>query len=317
MSSAQNHLTPQSAFPKLEIVNGVHSGVQMELDDDEYLVGMDASSDIVLRDNGVSPRHAKLRLEGRDARIEALGGDVEVGGRQVANGHGCCVRMPVTITIGDAVLRLLPGQAPQSALARLTSAMNRLGDHPVKLAGGVIACAIAVVAASHAMQGQTIQTPIADTARLDQTSPEQRNVGQAGPGSSASANQAAADELTAKLKEAGISSITVSANDGRLLAEGRLSDQQAAAWSSIQRWFDSKYAQSTVLVPNVAIGPLTGPAPVRLQAVFFGQRPYIIADNGSRYYEGAVLESGWIIQRIEDDRMILGRDNETLALTYR
>ena len=260
----------------------------------------------------------RFRIDGGEAKVEAIGGDVAVGNTEVAIGHGCRARMPVMISIGDASLRLSPGSAARRPLGGLASAAERMANHPAKLAGAVIVCALAVVAASHGMQKQPVQVPLADTARLDPSPPEDHDAARPGAaGSASSIAQTASEELALKLKEAGIGTIRTSASDGRVVADGRLSEKEAAGWSSIQRWFDTKYAASTPLIANVAIGPLAGPAPVRLQAVWFGERPYIIADNGSHYYEGAVLESGWTIQRIGEDRVVLSRDTETLALTYR
>lgn len=316
MSDTTHQLGSQARFPQLEITGGLHHGVRMALEDDEYLVGLNAESDIVLRDDGVVPRHALLRIEGADARIEALGADVTVGTMKLAMGHGCRVRMPVTVVIGSASLQLQPGRGGQGGFAGLRSTMGRMTDHPAKLAGGVIAGALVLVAASHGMQPRTA-TPVAEST-LDQSFSEDRNAVQLNTAeASPSVAKAASEELAGKLKESGLNSIRVNAIDGRVAVDGRLSEQQAPAWGSIQRWFDTKYASTTVLTANVAIGPLAGPAPVRLQAVWFGQRPYIIADNGSRYYEGAVLESGWTVQRIAEDRVILARESETLALTYR
>jgi hypothetical protein len=309
-----SELKLQPAFPQLDITSGLHHGVHMALEESEYLIGLNAESDIVLRDDGVMPRHARLRIEGREARIEAIGGDVVVDGMTVATGHGCRAKLPATIAIGSANLRLSP---PSGAPNGVGTVMGRIAENPTWLAGGVIACALAVVVASNGIQQSASVAPVADTAKVDQSFSEERTAAQYddAPAPTASA-QAASEELAAKLKEAGLGTLRATITDGRVLVEGRLTEQQASAWSSVQRWFDGRYSQNTVLVSNVAIGPLAGPAPVRLQAVWFGQRPYIIADNGSHYYEGAVLESGWTVQRIGEDRVVLSRDQETLALTY-
>jgi hypothetical protein len=315
MSGTKNALSPQSDTPHLEIVEGLHHGVRVALEDSEYLVGLNAECDIVLRDDGVLAHHALLRIDGSDARIEAVGGDVTVGSLKVATGQGCRVRLPAVVTIGGAKLQLLPAR-PQGALAALTATMR---NQPAKVAGGVLVCALAVAVVAKGMRGPEPATaPIADTSMLEQNFSETRNAGTSAPASlSPAAAKTAAEELNGKLKEAGITTLKVSASDERVAVSGRLSEQQAPGWADIQRWFDGKFAATTIMTANVAIGPMEGPAPVRLQAVWFGQRPYIIADNGSRYYEGAVLDSGWIVQRIADDRVILNKDTETLALTYR
>jgi hypothetical protein len=56
---------------------------------------------------------------------------------------------------------------------------------------------------------------------------------------------------------------------------------------------------------------------VNVQAVWFGERPYIITAEGNRYYKGASLDNGWTIKDIADGRILLSKDGETLALVYR
>lgn len=316
MSGARNELSPQAALPQLEITDGLHHGVRMALEQDEYSIGLSTECDIVLRDEGVRGHHAVLRIEGGEVRVEAVGGDVTVGKLKVATGQGCRARLPVAVAIGGATLQLRPAPGSTGALAAIAS-MNQ----PTKLAGGVLLCALAAVVATNGMSHPDPSAgPIAEASTLEQNFSETQDaapVGAAAPAvSTAGAAKTAAEELSGKLKEAGIGTLNVNADDERIVVEGRLSDQQASAWTGVQRWFDAKFG-TTVLTANVAVGALAGPAPVRLQAIWFGQRPYIITDNGSRYYEGAMLDSGWIVQRIAEDRVILQKETETLALTYR
>ena len=37
-----------------------------------------------------------------------------------------------------------------------------------------------------------------------------------------------------------------------------------------------------------------------MQAVWFGERPYIITAEGNRYYKDAFLDNGWTIKDIAD-----------------
>jgi hypothetical protein len=311
MHSTNTQLSPQSVFPQLDIVDGLHHGVHLALEDAEYSVGANAESDIVLRDEGVLPNHLKLRLEGSELRVEATGGDVVVGKVKVAAGHGCRVKLPAKLAIGKAVLRIAPG----AGAARPGLSLK----HPAGIAGGILTCAVAGLFISNSMKVAELDwNPVAATNVVEQNFSEGRDAGRLNATAlSPAAAESAVSELNAKFQEAGISTIRLNSSEGRVSAEGRLSEEQSAQWASIQRWFDAKYGSSAVLTANVAIGPIAGPAPVRLQAVWFGQRPYIIAENGSRYYEGAILESGWVIQRIAEDRVVLSKESETLALTYR
>jgi hypothetical protein len=114
-----------------------------------------------------------------------------------------------------------------------------------------------------------------------------------------------------------INSLKVSASDKRVQVVGNLAKRDAPAWISAQQWFDETYSGRVVLTANVAIGENQNVPPLRLQAIWFGERPYILTDEGARFYEGARLESGWMVQRIAEDRIVLERDGESLALTYR
>jgi hypothetical protein len=320
MSGTRNELSSQAALPQLEIVEGLHHGVRFALEDNEYVVGLNAECDIVLRDDGVLPHHAILHIEGAEARIDAVGGDVMVGNTKVAKGNGCRVRLPAKVAIGNATLQLAPPQGAHGAFGGIASIMSQ----PTKVAGGVIVCAVAVIVAARGLpHPEPSAAPIMEASAVDQSFSETHN---AAPVTAAPMNvpqispettKVAADELAEKIREAGIGTLNVTSTDERIAVEGRLNDQQSPSWSSIQRWFDGKYAGAAVLTANVAIGPMAGPAPIRFQAISLGKRPYVIADNGSRYYEGAILESGWIVQRIAEDRVILKKDAESLTLSYR
>ncbi|MGF1619753.1 MAG: FHA domain-containing protein [Rhodomicrobiaceae bacterium] len=319
MYSTNTQLTPQPSFPHLDIVEGLHHGVNLVLEEAEYLVGANVEADIVLRDEGVLPNHAKLFLGKSELSVEATGGDVVIGQTRIAIGHGSRIRLPAKLTIGKAVLQIAPGAGGGRSPIDPRAIVDHAAQHPVTVASAALACAAAALFVSQAMRGaETDWSPVIAADLADKAFSETRNVGPLNAAAlSHSSTESAVAELGEKLKEAGINTIRLNAGDGRVSAEGRLGDEQAADWTSVQRWFDTKYGSSAVLTTNVAIGPLSGPAPVRMQAVWFGQRSYIIAENGSRYYEGAILESGWIVQQIAENRVLLRKADETLALTYR
>ena len=41
----------------------------------------------------------------------------------------------------------------------------------------------------------------------------------------------------------------------------------------------------------------------------------ILGERGERLYPGAALADGWVLQRIESDRLILARQGRTFELT--
>jgi hypothetical protein len=127
----------------------------------------------------------------------------------------------------------------------------------------------------------------------------------------------AASQLIAKLKTMNIGSLKVTAGDRRVVVAGSLAKSEATSWTATQQWFDESYGGRVVLTANVAIGESKSAPSLRLQAIWFGARPYVITEEGAHFYEGALLDNGWVLQRIAEDRIVLEREGESLALTYR
>jgi Inner membrane component of T3SS, periplasmic domain/Inner membrane component of T3SS, cytoplasmic domain len=141
-----------------------------------------------------------------------------------------------------------------------------------------------------------------------------------GPASNGPAVNAedAGRKLTERLEASGISSLRVGAAGGQVTVTGSITKQQAGAWTEVQQWFDAAYRGRLVLVANVTPAEAKKPPPVmNVQAVWFGERPYVITTEGNRYYKGAFLDNGWVIKDIVDGRILLAKDGETLALVYR
>ena len=125
-------------------------------------------------------------------------------------------------------------------------------------------------------------------------------------------------KLTERLEASGLSGLRVGAAGGQVTVTGSITKQQNGAWTEVQQWFDAAYRGRLVLVANVTSTEVKKPAPVmNVQAVWFGERPYIITTQGNRYYKGAFLDNGWMIKDIVDGRILLAKDGETLALVYR
>jgi type III secretion system (T3SS) inner membrane Yop/CscD-like protein/type III secretion system (T3SS) inner membrane Yop/YscD-like protein len=125
-------------------------------------------------------------------------------------------------------------------------------------------------------------------------------------------------KLTERLMASGLLGLRVTTAGGQVVVNGSITKQQVGAWTEAQQWFDGAYRGRLVLVANVSPTEAKKPAPVlNVQAVWFGERPYVITTEGNRYYKGAFLDNGWMIKDIVDGRILLAKDGETLALVYR
>ena len=304
------------AWLKLEVLAGVHRGATLTFDKAaDYRIGSSPRADIVLRDQGVAGEHAVLRIESAAVRIDATGGEVSVERKSIPLGHGCRVRLPVELALGEARLLLSRPGDPVLGDARhfLAQARKSLADKPIAIASAAICLAVVVtaVAVDRPRAGRAVRVNAAE-AKTDA-------IGAHGPAASRKAlatAQQAASELDARLRAANIRTLQVNAVGGRLVVSGKLIKQQVLAWAAIRQWFDQTYGGGFVLTANVTDDDSPAMPTLQLQAIWYGDRPYIITTHGERYYQGAVLDNGWIVRQIGEDHLLLAKAGETVVLNY-
>lgn len=301
-SGATNLVPDKPAM--LAVTRGFHNGASLELTEPSYVIGSDGGSDIVLRDPGIAALHARLHRKGNLVEIEAIGGDLELdGGETIRKGQGCRRRLPLGISLGDAQLRLT---GPEPIMSRWS-----LSQRPL-LAGGVLVAA--VFAISIAANGLSIAKTDDKPARLALADGE---VTGSVPGNGADAEHLAAAqaELTARLAQSGLETVAVGRLSERLVVSGTIPNAQSGKWTEVRSWFDQKFGQ-VPLVSNIAVGDATQPPRLTLQAIWYGERPYVIAGDGTRYHEGAFTNDGWTIKEIGQTALVLTKGGATVALKY-
>ncbi|MFC3282187.1 SctD/MshK family protein [Litchfieldella rifensis] len=107
MSSLSSFVLPVTeVFSTLEVMSGFHRGVVVPLEQPVCRIGSSPQSDVMLSDDDITAEHVTLRFHARMVAIEAVGGDVEVGGKYLKQGTGWRTNLPVTITIGNVRLQL-------------------------------------------------------------------------------------------------------------------------------------------------------------------------------------------------------------------
>ncbi len=315
-NAKQQPLIPSDPQAQLnfEVLAGVHRGATVTLHKvADYRIGCSPQADIVLRDLGVAPEHAVLRIESAAVRIDATGGEVFIEQKSIPLGHGCRLRLPAELALGEARLRLSrSGAYPVLRDGRhlLIQASRSLADKPIAIASAAICLAVVVTAFA-------VERP-----RAVQMNGAQAETGASaaqGPRANSKASgtaQQAVRELDARLRAAKIHTLQVNAIDGRLVVSGKLIKQQDLEWAAIRQWFDRTYGGGIVLSANVTANERPAMPTLQLQAIWYGDRPYIITTHGERYYQGAVLDNGWIVRQIGEDHLLLAKAGETVVLNY-
>ncbi len=287
----------------LAVTRGFHSGATLELTEPSYGIGSDSGSDIVLRDPGIASLHARLHRRGGHVEIEAIGGDLELSsGETIRKGQGCRRRLPLGISLGDAQVQLT---GPEPVMSRWS-----LSQRPL-LAGCVLIAA--VFAISIAANGLSIAKTDDKPAGLAAEGEVTGSI----PASGADVEHlvAAQAELTARLAQSGLQTVAVGRSAERLVVSGTIPNAQSGAWTEVRTWFDQKFGQ-VPLVSNIAVGDAAQPPRLTLQAIWYGERPYVIAGDGTRYHEGAFTNDGWTIKEIGQTALVLTKGGATVALKY-
>lgn len=296
LSGAEDH-----HMSTLNVLEGVHQGVSLPLDMAACSIGAGQQSDLVLGDAGVAELHVTLRLSARHVAVEALGGDVSVisGGREtrVGKGSGYRARLPFELVVGQARLRL---DAPAGE-----------GEAPAPVWNGTLQWMTAIVfmfiCAGALAVLRDDASPVSAGMAVEMAPDEQKTV------------RPSLDNLRAELEQdaqaAGLDGLNITAQNGQLRARGSLTAEQQKQWLELQREFDGQHGRHTPLHSDVSLREPGAQPKVRFQAVWFGDNPYVINASGARLYPGAALESGWTLDRIEADQVVLTRGDERFAFT--
>ncbi|WP_198539735.1 FHA domain-containing protein [Rhizobium sp. LCM 4573] len=282
----------------LDVLSGMHHGVRAPIDGEACTIGSSPSCDLVLSDRDIAQEHLQLRFYGRQVAINAIGGAVTVEGRPaLQRGYGCRVKLPVTLTIGDAKLRIAR-DTPTGPM------IKRWGPYAAAVA--VALAMMPIVAVQAGISGLLPQKSA--------LSNDQLTVGSV-PAATAPSDGEIVGTLQQKIAEAGLGNLTLSADGRRIDVSGQVPPDRMEAWRDVQRWFDRSHGGRYVLTSLVSAAAVTDAPKFIFQAVFFGDNPYVVDARGERRYPGAALQDGWMLKSIEDGQILVVRGGQEFKLT--
>lgn len=280
----------------LQITAGAHSGVVLPIEADVCRIGASAESDIVLSDAGVVEDHAALRIDRGRVHVEARGGEVSLaGGSVVPKGQGCRVRLPADIRIGSSTIRLTGGPAQPFWLQPPLAAVACVA---LLLVGSIVATQAGFVGGD--AEGSAPRAALARPAVLAAATP-------------------ATDPATAlgdKIAASGLQGLKVETAGDRIVVRGAIEDAARPAWAAAQRWFDETYGGRYVLASEVGSKSAAARPRFQLQAIWFGPSPYVVTADGQRRYAGATLSDGWVLKEIRENKVVVAKAGEEVALSY-
>ncbi len=112
-----------------------------------------------------------------------------------------------------------------------------------------------------------------------------------------------------------VSSRYASRPERTVTATGSVEPALATRWEALQRAFDERVLGEVTLVNSVAVRTERQPVSLSIEGVWQGAQPYIVL-RGQRYFVGALVEGGWAIRAIDQDRVMLERDGRLVAMRF-
>ncbi|MDY1016409.1 FHA domain-containing protein [Pseudomonas coleopterorum] len=288
-------LVARPLLPELNVLSGLHAGAVVALESGLCRIGAHEDCDIVLRDPQIRPAHLTVHVHRRFLAIEATGGDVMVGAVRVSQGHGYRCTLPVHMSIGETSLRLAH---PAGAETTHQTAITRWAM-------------LAVAGLSIGVACLWWLGPDAAPAAVAASAPP----GAAAPRAVAATQPEALAALRDRLDQAGLQPLSIDTRGDTLRVSGLVDSDQRTRWIEVQNWYDRTWGNTPVLRNDVQPAPPLVPPRVHFQAVWLGAQPYVVGERGERLYPGAALADGWVLHRIEHDRLILARQGKEFELT--
>jgi Inner membrane component of T3SS, cytoplasmic domain len=319
----------------MSIESGLYAGSSHEFAPGRYTIGSSVDADIVLMEADVEPLHAVIDTSRPELQVEALAAKVSVGAQKhLATGARQIVATPLRLNIGAVQLhfsragdsgpqsrdsglfgapmprsRLLMGAALVSIVS-IALMMHSLADVPISQTTG-------------AFRGDVRQLLLASTANMPdilpvvarEAMPREREVGLSVPDLASDKVKAAADAMRAEVERMGILNVLIEPGVGIVAATGTIDPKAAAQWQTVQRWFDERFEGDITLVNGVSVKAEKVPVSLSIEGVWRGDHPHLMI-RGQKYLEGAMLDGGWAIERIEAEKVLLRREGKLVAVRY-
>jgi type III secretion protein D len=187
--------------------------------------------------------------------------------------------------------------------------MHSLADAPISQTAGAIPADLRQTWLASATNPADI--PVAAISR----DVVQRDASPGIPDPGSDAVKAAADAMRAEVERMGILNVVIEPGVGIVAATGTIDPKAAAQWQTVQRWFDERFEGDITLVNGVSVRAERVPVSLSIEGVWRGDHPHLLI-RGQKYLEGAMLDGGWAIERIEAEKVLLRREGKLVAVRY-
>ena len=288
---------------RLDVIEGPNRDAALLLPAGLHRIGAAANADIMLADPASEAPHVSLALdEDGEARLRAEAPGARFAGRALPPGRARRATGGGELRLGGTVIRLSP---PARVIARQRAERRNLRWR----IGAVVGAAMLVTTLG--AFGPRLLSDGSSARPVRATETTARIPARPDPAAARAA-------LVQRLEAAGLGPDRLRVSDGAggaLLVEGRLNPEETARFAELRRWYDAAHGAGPALVPRLGVDIAPARPGLRIRAVSLAPVPYLIASDGEKYGEGAVLEDGWVVESIDREQVVLRRGSETMAVT--
>ncbi|MBY3517397.1 hypothetical protein HFN76_35685 [Rhizobium laguerreae] len=288
-----------------EVLSGLYSGLMGNSAPGTNLIGSGLDSDMVFVEQRLEPHHFRISFlhDSMGVEVEAVAAGISIEGRgDIAAGERVVVPIPVVIHAGTmSILWSAPDAAQAGSTGMPSLSISMVAMVLVGLLGIGAFSAFFFYGDSYTFSANS---PGVEPASEQITNRPDDQV-----------NQAAVKALQQDVDRAGLHNIKIASANGVLTANGTVMPASVARWQKVQQWFDHRTSGALTLVSGVAIKEEKAPPSIAVEAVWRGALPYLLI-GGQKYFVGALLDEGWTVDRIEEDRVLLNRNGQLAALPY-
>ncbi|THK33823.1 hypothetical protein EHS39_33895 [Ensifer sp. MPMI2T] len=288
---------------QFKVISGLYCELTGTTALETSLIGSGLDADIVFVEQGLAPHHFRVTLLGRTIEVEALAAGLSIEGNgTIAAGERVVAPLPVVIHAGAmSILWSVQDAAPSGSIGipRLSIsvlALVLLGSLGIGVLSAIFSYYGNTVVSNANLSGDAREPKLPDNTD-DQTA------------------ETAAKGLQQEVDRAGLPNIKISSAEGVVTAEGTVTSASADSWHKVQQWFDHRTRGALALLNGVVIEDEKAPSAIAVEAVWRGSPPYLVI-SGEKYFVGALLDDGWVVERIEEGRVMLSRNGRLAALPY-
>ena len=300
---------------EMHVLSGNHKGVRRELCQGEITVGSSFQADLILTDLSLEGLQARINMTSDVVEIETPGtGNMDVDFDGVKRGEKVTRHYPALIEIGDVFIEI------KRLKPRLSEKIieNR---KPLLVTLGIFAASVIALTSSQMRQAGNARIEGDRANRLLEAGLDKQRLAKLSSDTAINRAQmqkeaaSALDALKGRLAALNITDLQVSSQLGMITVFGTVDPANKETWTATQQWFDQNYGSKVMMQANVSFTPRKNmAAPIIVQSIWAGTIPYFIDSKGDKYFEGSMLKDGWNVEKIEDGKVVLQKQNEKLVL---